>query len=139
MIIRRTLKITIFFKQYMGRILDYNKICENIKILDPNIRFAGMINPRGKLVAGGMKEGIEPLESRKDDEMLFMELALRVRMRKEFDRQLGKVKFSMSVRDKALAMSFPIGAEDTLYVYADPSADFGSLPIKITKLIENAQ
>lgn len=123
----------------MGRILDYNKICENIKKLDPDIRFAGMINPRGKLVAGGMKEGIEPLESRKDDEMLFMELALRVRMRKEFDRQLGKVKFSMSLRDKALAMSFPIGAEDTLYVYAEPSADFGSLPIKIMKLIENAQ
>ncbi len=122
----------------MGRILDYNKICENIKKLDPAIRFAGMINPRGKLVAGGMKDGIEALENRKDDEMLFMELALRVRMRKEFDRQLGKVKFSMSLRDKALAMSFPIGAEDTMYVYAEPSADFASLPIKIMKLIENA-
>jgi hypothetical protein len=121
----------------MGRILDYNKICENIKKLDPKIRFTGMINPRGRLVAGGMKEGLEPLESRKDDEMLFMELALRVRMRKEFDRQLGKVKFSMSLRDKALAMSFPVGAEDTLYVYAEPSADFGRLPIKIIKLIEN--
>ena len=122
----------------MGRILDYNKICESIKKLDPAIRFAGMINPRGKLVAGGMKDGIEALENRKDDEMLFMELALRVRMRKEFDRQLGKVKFSMSLRDKALAMSFPIGTEDTMYVYAEPSADFASLPIKIMKLIENA-
>ncbi len=121
----------------MGRILDYNKICENIKKLDPKIRFTGIINPRGRLVAGGMKEGLEPLESKKDDEMLFMELALRVRMRKEFDRQLGKVKFSMSLRDKALAMSFPVGAEDTLYVYAEPSADFGRLPIRIIKLIEN--
>lgn len=117
--------------------MDYNKICENIKKLDPKIRFTGIINPRGRLVAGGMKEGLEPLESRKDDEMLFMELALRVRMRKEFDRQLGKVKFSMSLRDKALAMSFPVGAEDTLYVYAEPSADFGRLPIRIIKLIEN--
>ena len=120
----------------MGTILDYNKICENIKKLDPEIRFVGMINPRGRLVAGGMKEGVKPLESSKDEEMLFMELALRVRMRKEFDRQLGKVKFSMSLRDKALAMSFPIGLEDTLYVYAEPSADFGRLPNKIIKLIE---
>jgi len=121
----------------MSKILDYNKICEAVKKLDSKIRFAGMINPRGKLVAGGMKEGLEPLESRKDDEMLFMELALRVRMRKEFDKQLGKVKFSMSLRDKALAMSFPVGAEDTLYVYAEPSDDFGRLPNKIIKLIEN--
>ena len=123
----------------MGTVLDYNKICENIKKLDPEIRFVGMINPRGRLVAGGMKEGVKPLESSKDEEMLFMELALRVRMRKEFDRQLGKVKFSMSLRDKALAMSFPIGLEDTLYVYAEPSADFRRLPNKIIKLIENAQ
>ena len=123
----------------MSKVLDYNKICEAVKKLDSKIRFAGMINPRGKLVAGSMKEGLEPLESRKDDEMLFMELALRVRMRKEFDKQLGKVKFSMSLRDKALAMSFPIGVEDTLYVYAEPSADFGRLPNKIIKLIENAQ
>ena len=61
-----------------------------------------MINPRGRLVAGGMKEGVEPLESQKDDEMLFMELALRVRMRQEFDKQLGKVKFAMSLREKVL-------------------------------------
>ena len=123
----------------MYKILDYNKICEAVKKLDSKIRFAGVINPKGRIVAGGMKDELEPLESKKDDEMLFMELALRVRMRKEFDKQLGKVKFSMSLRDKALAMSFPIGVEDTLYVYAEPSADFGRLPNKIIKLIENAQ
>lgn len=121
----------------MAKIFDYNKICEEIKELDPKIRFAGVINPRGKLVAGGMKEGIEPLESPKDDEMLFMELALRVRMRKEFDRQLGKVKFSLSVRERGLAVSFPIGIEDILYVYAEPGADFCEIPKQINKLIES--
>ena len=85
----------------MSQILDYHKICEEVKKIDTKIRFAGVINPRGRIVAGGMKEGIEPLENKKDDEMLFMELALRVRMRKKFDRQLGNVKFSMSQREKA--------------------------------------
>ncbi len=120
----------------MSQILDYHKICEEVKKTDTKIRFAGVINPRGRIVAGGMKEGIEPLENKKDDEMLFMELALRVRMRKEFDRQLGNVKFSMSQREKALAMSFPIGVEDALYVYAEPDADYGTLPSKILKIIE---
>ena len=104
---------------------------------DSKIRFAGVINPRGRLVAGGMREGVEPLESPKDDEMLFMELALRVRMRQEFDRQLGKVKFSMSLREKALAMSFPIGTDDVLYVYAETTADYGKLPDKIIKTISS--
>ena len=118
----------------MSHIFDYSKICEGIKNLDPLIRFAGVINPRGRLVAGGMKEGITPLENEKDDEMLFMELALRVRMRQEFDKQLGKVKFAMSLREKVLAVSVPIG-EDVLYVVAEAKADYRTLPDKVLSII----
>jgi len=114
---------------------NYTEICDKVKNLDSMIRFAGVINENGRLVAGGMKEGIQPLESERNDEMLFMELALRVRMRKEFDDQLGKVKFSLAQRDRALAMSFPIG-EDTLYVYAEPDADHKELPTKIIEIIK---
>ena len=52
-----------------NRILDYNIICKKIKI-DKKIRFVGVINTRGRSVTGAMKEGIEPLESTKDDEMI---------------------------------------------------------------------
>ena len=117
-------------------ILDYNKICNDIKNLDPKIRFAAVINERGKIVAGGMKEGIESLEEEKHDEMLFLELALRVRMRKEFDNQLGKVNFAMAQRSRALAISVPI-KEDILYVVAEPDADYATLPSKIMDIIKN--
>jgi len=117
-----------------NRILDYNTICEKIKI-DKKIRFAGVINIRGRLVAGGMKEGIEPLESTKDNEMIFMELALRVKMRKEFDKQLGPVNFAMALREKGLAMSFPIKYDDILYVFAEPDSNYAEIPSKIIKII----
>ena len=116
-------------------IYNYNEICDKVKNLDSKMRFAGVINERGRLVAGGMKEGIKPLESEKDDEMLFMELALRVKMRREFDKQLGKVKFSMSIREKVLAMSFPIKT-DALYVFSEKDADYKNIPERIIKLIE---
>jgi len=117
-----------------SRIFDYNKICGIIKELDSKIRFAGVINDRGRLVAGGMKEGVEPLESEKDDEMIFMELALRVKMRKEFDKQLGPVTFALASRQRALAMSFLLN-EDILYVVAEPDADYGTLPKKILNIV----
>ncbi|MFB5613438.1 MAG: DUF6659 family protein, partial [Nitrosarchaeum sp.] len=79
-----------------SKIYDYHKICKTVLDVDPKIRFAGVINERGRLVAGGMKENVEPLESEKDDEMIFMELALRVKMRKEFDKQLGRVNFALA-------------------------------------------
>jgi hypothetical protein len=119
-----------------GKIFDYTKICDSIMTMDSKIRFAGVINERGRLVAGGMKENIEPLENQKDDEMIFMELALRVKMRKEFDKQLGNVNFALASRERALAMSFLLG-EDILYVVAEPDSDYGTLPKKIIKIIHS--
>lgn len=104
--------------------------------MEVKIRFAGIINQRGRLVAGGMKENVEPLENEKDDEMIFMELALRVKMRKEFDKQLGSVNFAMASRQRALAMSFIIN-EDILYVVAEPDADYGTLPKQIIDIIHS--
>ncbi len=119
-----------------GKIFDYIKICDAIIKVDSKIRFAGVINERGRLVAGGMKENVEPLENEKDDEMIFMELALRVKMRKEFDKQLGPVNFAMASRERAIAMSYPVG-EDILYVISEPDADYGALPKKILKIIHS--
>jgi len=118
------------------KIYDYAKICETVFTVDPKIRFAGVINERGRLVAGGMKENVEPLENKKDDEMIFMELALRVKMRKEFDKQLGPVNFAMASRERALAISMIIN-DDILYVVSEPDADYGSLPKKILEIIHS--
>lgn len=118
----------------MTKTSDYTKICDAILEIDPKIRFAGVINERGHLDAGGMKANVKPLESEKDDEMMFLELALRVKMRKEFDKQLGPVNFAMASRKRALAISILIN-NHILYVVAEPDADFGTLPKKIFSII----
>ena len=119
-----------------AKIYDYAQICDAVLEIDPKIRFAGVINERGRLVAGGMKKNVEPLESEKDDEMIFMELALRVKMRKEFDKQLGPVNFAMASRQRALAISVIIN-DDILYVVSEPDADYGQLPKKILEIIHS--
>jgi hypothetical protein len=125
------------YKQNLStKIFDYSKICKTVLSLDPKIRFAGVINERGRLVAGGMKENVTPLENEKDDEMIYMELALRVKMRKEFDKHLGRVNFALASRERALAISFLIN-DDILYVVSEPDADYGSLPKKILEVIHS--
>lgn len=109
-------------------------MCKRVMALDREIRFVGVINERGKLLAGGLREGLKSLEDPKDDEMLFMELALRVRMRKEFDKQLGRVKFAMSLREKVIVMSFPM-EDNILYVSANTNLDYGKIPPKILEII----
>ena len=69
--------------------------------------------------------------------MMFMELALRVRMRHEFDQEFGEVHFSMSYRDRVIVMSFPLTNDDVLLISCEKSIDFGKLPFQILKLIES--
>ena len=115
--------------------MDYENLCTLVQKIDSKIRFAGVINSKGRLVAGGMVPTKERLGDRKRDEMLYMELALRVKMRREFDDDLGKVKFSMSFREKLIVMSFPM-KNDVLMVSMERKTQFEQIAFSILKLTE---
>jgi len=115
--------------------MDYENMCTLVQKIDSKIRFAGVINSKGRLVAGGMAPSKKRLGDRKRDEMLYMELALRVKMRREFDDDLGKVKFSMSFREKLIVMSFPI-EDDVLMVSMERKTKFEQIAFSILKHIE---
>lgn len=120
----------------METVEELEQICQDIIDLDPKIRSARFISARGHLTAGGMKDGVFSLEAKKHDEMMFMELALRVRMRHEFDTEFGIVHFSLSYRDKVIVMSFPLSNDDVLLVSREKDTAFGDIPFKILKIIE---
>jgi len=114
--------------------MDYENMCASIQKIDAKIRFAGVINSKGRLVAGGMEPSKTRLGDRKRDEMLYMELALRVKMRREFDDDLGQVKFSMSFREKLIVMSFPV-ENDVLMVSMESKTKFEQIAFSILKLL----
>ncbi len=115
--------------------MDYEKICLKVMTLDPEMRSARVINNRGHQIAGGMKKGMSSLEDEKQDEMMFMEIALRVRMRHEFDKEFGPVSFSLSYREKVIIYSFPMSDENVLLVSSSRESDFGKIPFKIMKIL----
>ena len=114
---------------------DLDALCEDIFKLDDKIRSARIINNKGKLVGGGMRKGLTALEDVKKDEMLFMELSLRVRMRHEFDAEFGLVEFSLSYRGKIILISFPMDP-NVLFVTTERQIDLNKIPFKILKLIK---
>ena len=56
---------------------------------EPEVRFAGIINHLGSLVIGGFKKNVTPFETNEKMKKIYMELALRVSMRKDFDDSFG--------------------------------------------------
>jgi hypothetical protein len=114
---------------------EFEVLCDKVFKIDNMIRSARVINTKGKLEAGGMRGGLEALESFKKDEMLFMELSLRVRMRHEFDEEFGPVEFSLSYRGKIIVFSFPLKGEMVLMVTSERQVDLGRVPFEILKLL----
>jgi len=97
---------------------DVKKRMDNI-LLDPEIRFCGLIDPKGELIAGGFDSGIVPMLNDKQRRQLYQELAHRVANRQGFDADLGRVKYSASRRENAVMLSIPFG-KYIILVMANP-------------------
>jgi|GEM_PF-606334 hypothetical protein len=113
----------------------FESICETILGLDPNIRFAGVINNKGKLLARCIKTGIRSFTTQHDREMLLMETALGIRMRKEHDSNLGPMIFTISYDDKMISMNFPMN-DEILCVSAEKKINLMTLPFLILKFLK---
>jgi hypothetical protein len=109
------------------------------KLMQENlIRFAGIIDENGKLVAGGFKEGIEPLEESESRLHDFMEFASRISLRKEFDKTLGPINYLAARRDKLVLISFPFPVSKfVLLISAEPAVDIESIAKKVVDVFTN--
>jgi len=97
---------------------------------EPEIRFCGLIDSSGQLIAGDFNSEKIPLENDQRRKQMFQELAHRVANRKGFDANLGRVKYSSSRREKVVMMSFPIGRY-IIMVIAEPHVNIDRLGWKI--------
>ena len=79
---------------------DLLKIAEKIINATPKMRFVGIIDTKGNIVEGIMKEGKTSLNSQKEEEHFCKQVAQRRKLRKEFDKSLGKVRYVHVEREK---------------------------------------
>lgn len=85
-------------------------------MIDPEIRFCGLIDGNGELLACGFDSKSVPMLNDKQRRLLYQELAHRVANRQGFDADLGRVKYSSSRRENAVMMSFPFGTYVVLVI-----------------------
>lgn len=102
-----------------NRILE--KACDKI-LKEPDISFCGVINTLGNLIVGGFREGITPCEGDEKMRMMYMQLVLEAKMRREYDEALGKLDYIASRRAKVLMVTVPI-YDKLVLVSASPDSD----------------
>ena len=92
---------------------------------NPNVTFAGIINNKGKLVAGGFRKEFTPYDADKLS-MLFLELYLDYSMRREFDSILGKINSITSRRQRVNVTTIPFN-DDLILILSEPNTDIENL------------
>ena len=110
-------------------IKEYEKRCQDI-LEDDEVRFAGLLDEFGKLLAGGYKQNINLRLTEEQHDSVCKELASRVAKRKKYDAELGRVKYSASRREHVVIMSFPI-YEKVIMIVAEPHVNIDRLAFRI--------
>lgn len=96
-------------------VVSLEKLCKQIGS-ESGVRCAVVINNMGNLIAGGFCEEIIPLVNKNKEHMMYMQLVLELKMRSEFDAELGGVNYIHSKRDNVNMISIP--KDDALILIA---------------------
>src|SRR5918912_2185643 len=77
-----------------------HSICNQILQSDDSIRFVGVPNKMGRLIVYKYRNGLVPLLTEREIEMLAIESVLRMNTRKDFESKLGKPIYSFTLYEK---------------------------------------
>ncbi len=109
-------------------------IVEGILSIDPAMRFAAIIDLKGNISEAIMKDGKTSLKNQKEEEHFCKQVALRRKMRKQFDKSLGSVNYVHIEREKVTQIVvYP--KRKTVYVTIEPNVGINR-KLEIVKLIK---
>lgn len=102
--------------------MDFEQLCGKVFALNDGIRYAGVIDSTGALIAGGMRKGIDSILTENDEELFLTQTALRKSMRDRFDHAMGRARFAYVEREKLSVLTFYMD-DKILLVTLEPNVD----------------
>lgn len=118
---------------------DLLKIVEDIIDLDSKMRFVAVIDLKGNILEAIMKSGKTSLKTQKEEEHFCKQVAQRRKMRYEFNRHLGKVRYVHVEREKVTQLVI-YSKQKTIYFTVEPELSINKklrLIMKIKKITSN--
>ncbi|MDE1829089.1 MAG: hypothetical protein KGI25_02085 [Thaumarchaeota archaeon] len=115
----------------MNRI-EAQEIAERISSISRYVRFAGIINSSGRVVAYVRRSDLKPLLNTIKTKNQFSHLVTRSGMTSQFNKQLGHVKFVWEEREKVQTISFDLG-KNIVWV----SIDKNVVRSEVLRIIDN--
>lgn len=100
--------------------------CDRIIQLDGSIRFAGIANSMGTLIASSYRMQLQPLLNDDETKLYAMQAVLRAELREDFQKNMGTLIYSVGKYDKLLRATIPLIGFDYKKFYLLLSLDVES-------------
>ena len=114
--------------------MNYENFCSQILENDPKIRFAAVYDSWAKLVAGGLRDGLQSILSETAENELVNLSIINWKARKDLSKWLGKTIYTLAEHDNIKRFSFYLGEDHLLLLSTEKDADTNKVVDKIIKL-----
>ena len=111
---------------------------KSVLSLDPQIRFAGVMEKSGHLYAGSMRDGAEEYLKGRNPEISFAQSAYIVDLRKMFVSELGSLTSVAYVYEKVKLLSIPV-KDHLLVVSTESGVNSDDMTGKILKYVKSVE
>ena len=109
------------------------KIVEDVLALNAAMRFAAILNLRGKIIEGMMKDRKTSLESQKQQEKFCKDAAKARKMREAYDKKLGKVRYVHTERENVTQITVYV-KKYTIFITMEPELSVNKKLQIVTKI-----
>jgi len=109
------------------------KVVENILALNTAMRFASILDLKGNIIEGIMKDHKTSLESQKQQEKFCKDAAKARKMREVYDRKLGKVRYVHTERENVTQITVYV-KKYTIFITMEPELSVNKKLQIVTKI-----
>lgn len=114
--------------------MDYDKFCEEILYIDPQIRFAGVFAANGEMKGGGPREGIKIRFTMAELKKSGIQALGRWILRNPDEDKMGKSRFAIVEYERVRLITVPIDRSHILFVSTELQANYVNIVNRILKL-----
>ena len=115
-------------------VVNYDELSKQVLDLDPQVRFAGVANSKGVMIAGGHKDNVEKILVG-DEANMSIHYALQKRdLFANLAYKLGRERSSVTEYDVVTMISIPINSNELFMVSVEPKTEY----LKIIDYIHSA-
>lgn len=113
-------------------VMDAAELCNELLGLDSSIRFVGIANQMGRLVATKYRQGLQPLLTSEEVESNVIKATLRMKTREDYEPNLGRIIYTFALYEKVKRASILLNDSHFALLMAsfDIIADHESIILK---------